>query len=493
MKNRPPDIGSAGGQDTQRRNLIVIGGGAAGLVASYTAAAAGASVTLVERDRMGGDCLNTGCVPSKALIRSARFLADSKRSAQFGIRSARVEFEFSDVMQRVRDVVRRVEPHDSAERYGSLGVECIRGEARVLSPRDVVVDGRRLRTRSIVVATGARPSVPAIPGLEAVPYLTSDTVWDLERLPGRLLVLGAGPVGCELGQCFARLGSEVTIVDSQDALLPREDRDVSDLVRQGLAADGVDFRLGCRALRFGGDGNDRHLLLDRDGGRESCGFDKVLVATGRQADVRGLGLEDLGVALNPDGTVRTDTRMRTSVKDIYACGDVAGPFQLTHAAGRQGWYAAMNALFGNLWGFSIDYRAMPYAVYTEPEVARVGLGRRQAAQRGVRFHQTRYDLAELDRAIADGDNQGFVEVLTVPGTDRILGATLVGPHAAEMVGQFTAAMQGGRGLKRVLGTIQPYPSFAEAPVLLAGQWRRERLSPRLLWWSKNYLRWRRGS
>ncbi len=473
------------------RNLIVIGAGAAGLVASYTAAAAGARVSLVERDRMGGDCLNTGCVPSKALIRSARFMADLDRCRDFGIHNAQAEWDFAEVMQRVREVVRRVESHDSVDRYRSLGVDCISGEARLLSPNEVEVDGRHLSARSVVIATGARPLIPAIPGIGDIDYLTSDNLWNLDRLPRRLLILGGGPIGCELGQCFARFGSHVIIVDLADRLLAREDAEVSKWVKQGLAADGVDLCLGCRAKRFTVEGDGGRLLMEKGGERESWHFDKLLVVAGRSADTRGLGLADLGVRFNPNGTVRTDQCMRSSVKGIYACGDVAGPFQLPQAAGRQGWYAAMNALYGGLRRFRIDYRSMPHAVFTDPEVARVGLNQREAIERGIRYQVTRYDLEELDRGIAESDYRGYLEVLTVPGRDRILGATL-GPHASELVGQFTAAIQGDYGLKHVLGIIQPYPVFTGAPLLLSGQWRRENLSPRLLALSKRYLRFLRA-
>lgn len=474
------------------RNLIVIGAGAAGLVASYTAAAAGAAVTLVERHRMGGDCLNTGCVPSKALIRSARMMADLQRCADFGIEAAGVEVDFSKVMERVRSVIRRVEPHDSLERYRALGVDCIIGEARIVSPNEVEIDGKRLTARALVVATGAAPRVPPLPGIDDIAYLTSDNLWQLTRLPERLLILGGGPIGCELGQSFARFGSKVAIVDLAERLLSPEDSAVSDRVARSLADAGVDLYLGCVARQVVADGDGGILVIERSGRREELQFDRLLVAAGRRPDTRGLGLAELGVESNANGTVKTDRCMRTSVKGIYACGDVTGPFQLTHAAGRQGWYAAMNALYGGLWRFKIDYRAMPHVVFTDPEVARVGMNRREAVEQGVAFDVSRYELAELDRAIAEGENSGYLEVLTVPGTDRILGATLVGAHAGELVGQFTAAMQGGYGLKRILSTIQPYPTYAEAPVLLAGQWRRERIAPWMLALSRRYLRLRRS-
>lgn len=479
------------------RNLIVIGAGSAGLVTAVVGAAVRAKVTLIEKDAMGGDCLNTGCVPSKALIRVARQLHDAREAHRLGLAPAEHAFEFRDVMQRVRDVIDTIAPHDSAERFESLGVEVIRGEARLVSPHTVRVNGRDLSARAIVLATGARPFVPPIDGIEDVDYLTSDTVWALESLPPRLLVLGAGPIGCELAQAFARLGSRVTVVDMAARLLPREDEDCSALLAEVFEAEGIEVRLGLRAAAFRRD-EDGWLLrcLPADAADDDAavdvGFDRVLVAVGRRATVDGLGLEALGVALDEDGTLEVDSFLRTVLPTVYACGDVAGPYQFTHVASHQAWHAAVNALFGSpLKRFAVDYRVIPWCTFTDPEVARVGLSEADARDEGVAFELTRYELAELDRAIAEGARTGFVKVLTAPGSDRVLGATIVGERAGELIATFVLAMTHGLGLKKILGTIHVYPTLSEAAKLAAGSWRREHASARLLRWVERFHRWRR--
>jgi len=474
------------------RDLIVIGGGSAGLVASYVGAALKAKVSLIEKDRMGGDCLNTGCVPSKALIRTARFLAEVRRHRDYGVRKAEAEVDFAEVMGRVRRVIREIEPHDSVERYRSLGVDCISGEARLRSPWEVEVDGRTLSARGIVLATGAGPVVPGIPGLDQVPWSTSHNLWELTELPGRLLILGCGPLGCELAQAFSRLGSRVTLVEQADRILVREDSDVSALVAQSLEVDGIRLLTSTRAVGFRVDEGTHLLEVDRAGGAEEVPFDRVLLAVGRRAVTEGLGLEALGIALNPNGTIVTDRSLRTAVPTVYACGDVAGPFQLTHAASHQAWYAAVNALFGGIFRVRADYSALPLAIYTDPEVGRVGLNEAEAAERGVPFEVTRYDLADLDRAIADSEAAGLVKVLTRAGSDRILGAVVVGRHAAELVGEFTAAIRSGHGLKRLLGTIHPYPTWGEGNRYAAGAWRRAHAPEGALRLLERYHAWRRN-
>lgn len=478
------------------RNLIVIGAGSAGLVAALVAAAVRAKVTLVEKDRMGGDCLNTGCVPSKALIRIARQLHEARHADRLGLEPAEHGFHFPTVMQRVRDVIATIEPHDSVERFEALGVECIQGEARLVSPHAISVNGRELSARAIVLATGARPAVPAIEGLADVDYLTSDNLWDLDALPGRLLVLGGGPIGCELAQAFRRLGSAVTVVDMAPRLLPREDPDTAELLAEVFAEEGIELRLGLRASAF---------VRDEDGWRLRCmhvddenaepvevSFDRVLVAVGRRAQVGGYGLEELGVPLAEDGTLELDEHLQTIFPTVYACGDVAGPWQFTHTASHQAWHAAVNALFGSpLKRFPVDYRVIPWCTFTDPEVAHVGLGEDAAREQGVSFEVTRYDLGELDRAIAEGAARGFVKVLTAPGSDRILGATIVGERAGDLVSTFVFAMTHDLGLKKILGTIHVYPTLAEAGKFAAGTWRREHVSPRLLRWLATFHRWRR--
>ncbi len=474
------------------RDMVVIGAGSAGLVAAYIAAAVRARVTLVERERMGGDCLNTGCVPSKALIRSAKFLSHLRRAPEFGIRSASAEFEFGEVMERVGRVVAEVAPHDSVERFTGLGVDCVAGEARITSPWTVAVDGREITTRSIVIATGARPFVPPIPGIEEVGYLTSDTVWGLRERPRRLLVLGGGPIGSELTQCFARLGCEVTQVEMLPRILIREDPEVSELVAARFRDEGIRVLTGHRAKSFRCEDGRRLLTAEHAGGEIEIEFDALLVAVGRAPNTAGFGLEELGIPLAPARTVEVDGYLATRYPNIYACGDVAGPYQFTHTAAHQAWYAAVNALFGSLWRFRADYSVIPWATFTDPEVARVGLNETEAAERGIECEVTRYGIDDLDRAIADGEAHGFVKVLTAPGKDRVLGATIVGEHAGDLVTEFVSAMRHKIGLNRILGTIHIYPTLAEANKFAAGVWKREHAPGRVLDWVERYHRWRRG-
>jgi pyruvate/2-oxoglutarate dehydrogenase complex dihydrolipoamide dehydrogenase (E3) component/uncharacterized membrane protein YdjX (TVP38/TMEM64 family) len=474
-------------------NLVVIGAGAAGLVAAYVAAAARARVVLVEQAEMGGDCLNRGCVPSKALLRAARLRADVRRAADFGVAADAGPVDLAAVLRRVRAAVARVAPHDSVERYTALGVDCVAGTARIVSPWSVAVGDRVITTRGIIVATGGAPALPPVPGLTDVPHVTSDTVWQLPALPARLLVLGGGAVGCELAQAFARLGSHVTLVEAEAGLLPREDPDAAALLAGRFAAEGIRVLTGCRVLRVepatgGGSATCRRA----DGSEETIGFDQVLVATGRRARTDGLGLEELGVTISGDGTVATDEYLQTAVPTIHACGDAAGPFQLTHAASHQAWYATMNALYGRWWRFRPDYRVMPRSVYTDPEIARVGLTEAEARAQGLDVEVTTWDVAELDRAIADGDNRGFVRVVTPRGSDRILGATVAGPHAGEVLAELVLAMRHGLGLRRVLATVHSYPTLAEANRLAAGAWQRAHLPLRLLGIAERFNRWQRG-
>ncbi len=472
------------------RNIIVIGAGSGGLVTAYIAAAVKAKVTLIERDKMGGDCLNTGCVPSKALIRSARFIADAKRAAELGFQRAEVEFDFAEVMARVHRVIKTIEPHDSVARYTRLGVEVIQGTARIISPWKVDVDGELLTSKNIVIATGARPFVPPLPGLEQIAYLTSDTLWEIRELPRRLLILGAGPIGCELGQCFARFGSEVTIVGP--GLLPREDDEAGGLLAERLCKEGVRLKLGYRAKAFRVE-EGRQLVICQNGEDEQrLEFDQLLLALGRAPNTRGFGLEELNIPLTRTGTIETNEFLQTRFPNIFACGDVVGPYQYTHAAAHQAWYAAVNALFGSLRRFRVDYSAIPHTTYTEPEVARVGLNEREAQAQGVEYEVTRFDLAELDRAIVDEVAEGFVKVLTVPGRDRILGAMIVGEHAGELITEFVTAMRYGLGLNKILGTVHAYPTLSEANKYAAGVWKRAHAPARVLGWVERFHGWRRG-
>jgi len=470
----------------------VIGAGSAGLVSAYIAAALRASVTLVEKDRMGGDCLNTGCVPSKALLRSAAFRRQVMRASDLGFRSASVDFDFADVMQRVQRVVRTIEPHDSVERYTKLGVECRGGAAHITSPWSVEIDGRSLTTRGIILATGARPFVPPLEGIDQSGYLTSDTIWTIRKLPEQLLVLGGGPIGCEMAQAFARLGSRVVLVEMLPRILPREDEDVSARLAVRLTAEGVELRTGYRVLRFEGESGSRRAICAHRDGETAIKFDAVLVAIGRKPNIEDLGLDAAGVEITERGTVRVDDCLRTTCPTIHACGDVAGPYQFTHTASHQAWYATVNALLGDLKRFHVDYSVIPWATFTDPEVARVGLNEAEAREEGIAHEVTTFDIAELDRAITDEAAEGVVKVLTPPGKDRILGATIVGPHAGELIAEYVLAMKHGLGLKKILGTIHIYPTLMEANRFAAGNWRRAHTPEGILRWVERFHRWRRG-
>lgn len=475
------------------RNLVVIGAGSAGLVSAYLGAALRARVTLVEAAQMGGDCLNTGCVPSKALLRTARLAAESRRAAALGLGGAPLAVDFPAVMARVHAKIAAIAPHDSVERYRALGVDVRRGHARIVSPWCVEVDGTPITTKGIIIAAGAEPHVPDLPGLAEAPFCTSETIWRLDRLPPRLAVLGGGPIGCELAQAFAALGSRVTLVQKPPRLLVREDDEVSGLVAARLAADGVEILASHHAAYVRRTADGFALAVMRDGRERLVAFDMLLVAVGRRPRISGYGLEELGIGLAAGGTVATDPWLRTSHPNILACGDVAGPYQFTHAAGFQAQSAVLTALFAPLYRSRPDYTAMPAVTFTDPEVARVGLNERAARAAGIPYEATRYGLDELDRAIVDDAEAGFVKVLTVPGKDRILGATVVGAHAGEMLGEFSLAMRHGVGLKGVLNTIHPYPTFGEANRAVAGAWRRNHASPLVLSLLGRFHAWRRGA
>ena len=478
------------------RNLVVIGAGAAGLVTSYIAAAVKARVTLVESHKMGGDCLNYGCVPSKALIRSARLAQQMRDACAFGLAPVEPQIDFAAVMERVQRVVRAIEPHDSVERYAGLGVDVVRGRARLVDPWRVEIaraDGTQqtLTTKAIVLATGAAPLVPPLPGLAEIGCLTSDTLWGLRELPRRLAVLGGGPIGCELSQAFARLGAQVILIEMAPRLLTREDDEVSALAQAALEAGGVRVLTGHKALRCERDGESKAIVVEAPGGGElRIEFDQLLCAVGRVARLEGYGLEALGIPVGR--TIETNGHLETIYPNILAAGDVAGPYQFTHVAAHQAWYAAVNALFGSLKKFKADYTVIPAATFIEPEIARVGLNEREAAAQGVAHEVTRFRLAELDRAVADGATDGFVKVLTAPGKDRILGATIVGEHAADLLAEFVLAMKHGLGLNKLLGTIHTYPTLSEANKYAAGEWKRAHQPERLLRWVARFHAWQRG-
>lgn len=474
------------------RNLIVIGGGSGGLVSAYIAAAVKAKVTLIEKNAMGGDCLNTGCVPSKALIRTTRLLAEMKRAEHFGLKPVTTEVDFSAVMARVQRVIQQIAPHDSIERYQQLGVECLQGEAVITSPYSVRVNGQQLTAPHIIIAAGARPFIPALPGLAEAPYYTSDTLWQLTELPKQLVVLGGGPIGCELAQCFARLGSAVTLLQRRDRLLPREDPEFSVLLQQQLQAEGITLAFNCEAQAI--TQQDTHFIItaQQAGQTVSFTFDTLLLALGRVANTQGYGLEALNIRLRSDQTIAANEFLQTTCPTIYVCGDVTGPYQFTHVASHQAWFASVNALFGRFKRFAVDYRVIPHVTFTEPEIAHVGLNEQQAKAQGIAYEVTTYALSDLDRAIADECASGLVKVLTVPGKDRILGATIAGAHAGEILTEFVAAMRHGFGLSNILSTVHAYPTFAEANKYAAGAWKRAHQPNRLLRWIAKYHAWERG-
>jgi len=477
-------------------NLVVIGAGAGGLVSAYIAAAVKAKVTLIEKHKMGGDCLNTGCVPSKALIRSAKLLSHIKRAKEFGIAKAEADFDFATVMERVQQVIKAVEPHDSIERYTELGVEVIQGTAKIVSPWEVEVttaDGSKtITSRAIIIAAGARPFVPPIPGIEQLSYLTSDTVWNLREKPNRLLVLGGGPIGCELTQTFNRLGSQVTQVEMAPRIMVREDPEVSDIVQARFRAEGVDVRVNHTAKEFIVENGENILLAEYQGQMVRIAFDHVLIAIGRAANVQGYGVGELGITLSPRNTIDANAFQQTNYPNIFAVGDVAGPYQFTHTAAHQAWYAAVNALFGQFKKFRTDYSVIPWSTFTDPEVARVGLNEQDAQAQGVAYEVSSYSIDDLDRAIADGEAHGFVKVLTRPGKDKILGVTIVGEHAGDLIAEFVLAMKHGIGLNKILGTIHIYPTLAEANKYAAGIWKRNHAPKALLEWVGRYHAWRRN-
>ncbi|MBF0234911.1 MAG: FAD-dependent oxidoreductase [Desulfamplus sp.] len=480
-------------------NLVVIGAGSAGLVSSYIAATVKAKVALVEKHKMGGDCLNTGCVPSKALIKSASVMDQVRRAEEFGFKKGEIEFDFAQVMERVHSIIRKVEPHDSVERYSGLGVECIQAEAFIKSPYEVIVTGKNekkkiLTTRNIIIATGAKPVIPDIQGLADIPFFTSDTIWSIRELPCKLLVLGGGPIGCELAQAFSSLGSKVTLVQRGQYLMKREDIEISELIKNRFQAQGITVLTEHQSKMFINEKSLHKLVCNhvKSGKEEIIEFDALLLALGRSPNVKGLGLEKLGIELSRSGTIKTGDFLETSIPNIFCAGDVAGPYQFTHTAAHQSWYAAVNALFGSIKKFRVDYSVIPWATFTNPEVARVGLNESEANARGIKYEVTRYNLDDLDRAIADSETHGFVKVLTAPGKDKILGVTIVGNHASDTIAEFVLAMKHGLGLNKILGTIHIYPTMAEANKYAAGQWKKAHAPEKLLSFVAKFHKWMRN-
>jgi len=473
-------------------NMVVIGGGSAGLVSAYIGATVNARVALIERGKMGGDCLNTGCVPSKALIRSAKVAQNMREADRYGLTAAEPNVPFANVMKRIHNVIKTIEPHDSVERFTSLGVDCIQGSARFVSPWEVEVDEdgakRRITAKSVVIATGGKPFVPPIPGIEDVAPLTSENLWELEDQPGRLVVLGGGPIGSELSQAFSRLGTQVIQIEMGDRLLPREDADVSELVLKRFRDEGVDVRLDHRASRFAVEDGERVVYCEHAGDTVRIPFDRVLVAVGRKGNTEGLGLESLGIEPGPQGTLPTNDDLSVVFPNIFACGDVAGPYQFTHMAAHQAWHAAVNALFGQFKRFSVDYSVTPWVTFTSPEVGRVGLNETEAREQGIDYEVTTYGLDDLDRAIAESEDHGFIKVITRRGKDRILGATVAGEHGGELLTEFILAMKHGIGLNKILGTIHPYPTWNESVKFAAGEWKKAHAPQKVIQWLGRYHR-----
>lgn len=473
-------------------DIVVLGAGSGGLVTSYIGAVVKAKVTLIEKGKMGGDCLNTGCVPSKALIRSGKLMHNINNSQKYGVQSAQGEVDFAKTMQRVHEVIAKIEPHDSVERYTNLGVNVIEGEGRITSPWTVEVNGKTLTTRNIVIATGGSPFVPPIPGLDKVNYLTSENLWELQTQPEKLVVLGGGPIGSELTQAFHRLGSKVTQVEMAPRIMGREDPDVADMVQQKFEAEGINVMVDTKAVAVEVENGQKILVCERDGETIRVEFDEIMVAVGRKANTTGFGLEELNIALTKRGTVEVNEFLQTDFPNIYAVGDVAGPYQFTHVAAHQAWYAAVNSLFGMFKKFKADYRVIPWATFTDPEVARVGLNETDAKAANVPYELTTYGIDDLDRAIADSSDYGVVKVLTVPGKDKILGVTIVGEHAGDLIAEYVLAMKHGLGLNKILGTIHIYPTLSESNKYAAGEWKRANQPEKVLAWVKKFHAWRRG-
>ncbi len=472
-------------------NLIVIGGGSAGLVSAYIAAAVQAKVILIEKHKMGGDCLNTGCVPSKALIRAAKYVHQIKQAQKYGMKNASVEFDFADIMARVHKVIEAIEPHDSVERYNTLGVEVIQGAATLTSPYSVEVEGKTLSAKSIIIAAGAEPFVPPITGIEHITPLTSDNLWEIKSLPKKLAVLGGGPIGCELAQSFARLGSEVTQIEMLPRLMIREDEEVSAFVQNRFEAEGVRVLCGHKAVEFINSDGRKSLLCDHQGESIEIEFDEILVAVGRAARLEGFGLKELDIPVSKQRTIEVNEFLQAGYPSLYACGDIAGPYQFTHTAAHQAWFASVNALFGRFKKFKVNYSVIPWATFTDPEVARVGLNKQEADEQNIAYEVTRYPLDDLDRAITEGEDQGYIEVLTKPGKDQILGVTIIGSQAGDMIAEFVFAMRHKLGMSKILSTIHIYPTRMEAVKFAAGNWKKASTKAWQLKWLKRFHAWQR--
>lgn len=472
-------------------NLVVIGAGSAGLVSAYIGAAVKAKVILIEKNAMGGDCLNTGCVPSKSLIASAKLLHQIKNSRHWGIHTASAEFDFKDIMARVKSMIATIAPNDSVQRYTDLGVTVLKGDATIVSPTQVSVNGRTINTKNIIIATGARPFVPPIEGLESMHYLTSDNIWELEQLPQKIVVLGGGPIGCELAQCLARFGSEVSIVEMLPQIMIREDAEIAEFIADRFRAEGINILTNHKALKVATVAGKKILSCDNAGAKVEIEFEQILIAVGRVARLEGYGLKQVNIPISKQRTIETNDYLQAGYPSIYACGDIVGPYQFTHVAAHQAWYAVVNALFRPFKKFSVDYRVIPWATYTDPEIARVGINELDAKQQNIPYEITRYDLGHLDRAITDGHAEGQIKVLTVAGKDKILGVTILGSHAGDLIAEFVFAMKHNLGMNKILGTIHAYPTWMEANKYAAGNWKKAHAPEGALNILEKFHRWRR--
>ncbi len=472
-------------------NMVVIGAGSGGLVTAYICAAVKAKVALIEKHKMGGDCLNTGCVPSKAIIKSARLAHQMRNASKYGLESTSPKINFEEVMGRVHEVISKIEPHDSVERYTDLGVECISGSAKIIGPWEVEVNGRVITAQNITIATGASPFIPPIPGIEKIKPLTSENLWELKELPKRFVVLGGGPIGCEMAQSFKRLGSDVVLVEMMERVMGIEDPEVSQIIEERFRNEGVRVLTSHKAKGVKVEEGKKVLILERDGKDSEVEFDEILVAIGRMPNVKGFGAEELGIRLRQNQSIEANEFLQTNFPNIYVCGDVTGPYQLTHTASHQAWYCAVNGLFGKLKKFKVDYSVIPWATYLDPEVASVGLNEQRAKRDDIDYELTTYEIDDLDRAIADSEDYGVVRVLTRPGTDKILGATIVGNHASDLLLEFVSAMKHDFGLNKILGTIHAYPTMGEANKYLAGNWKKKQTSETTFKWLRRFHSWNR--
>ena len=477
-------------EPVDRYNLVVIGAGTAGLVTASGAAGLGAQVALVEKHLLGGDCLNVGCVPSKCLIRSARAYADVRDAGEFGVRAPRgTQVDFSAVMQRMRRLRSQISHHDSAQRFQSLGIDVWLGEGRFTGPDAVEVEGKQLRFQKAVLATGARAAAPPIPGLAEAGYLTNETVFSLTELPRRLAVIGAGPIGCELSQAFRRLGSEVSLLGTQAQILTREDRDAAQILQRSLLRDGVNLVLGCKIQKVERRNGEKVIRLECGEKCQDLPVDEILVGAGRAPNVQGLGLEAAGVDYDERKGIKVNDRLQTSNPKIYAAGDVCFPYKFTHTADALARIVIQNALF--LGRKKASTLTIPWCTYTDPAIAHVGMYERDAQARGIEVETFVRPLKDVDRAIADGEEEGFVKVHVKRGADKILGATIVARHAGDMISEITLAMVGKIGLGTLANVIHPYPTQAEAIKQVADAYNRTRLTPRVKKILSGWLAWTR--